>query len=128
MRNSTIVIHSLGTFGSFLRILKAYNLGNFQQIDRRQNVQNVCFAIGVFAGTALIASIITLGVWRLIDFHGNLNKCAVCGPIVLTTLQMLITCIALTTKNHEIEETFALLQSLLDQRKFFFVHYMKGIS
>lgn len=111
-------IHVFKAFEMFLRTLQAYNAENFRQIDRRQNVHNACIAIGAFIGANLIATMIALGFWHLYDVYGDSSKLIICGPIVLTIVQMLITCTVLTMKNREIDETIGQLQQDIDQRWF----------
>lgn len=59
---------------------------------------------------------VALGIWHLYDVYGDLNKFVICGPIVLTIVQILITCTVLTMKNREIAETIGQLQQDIDQR------------
>lgn len=110
-------IHVLQEFDPFLRALQAYNAENFGHIVRRHNVENWCFATGILTGTALSASMITLAIWHLFDCYGDWNKFVISGPIVLTLIQMLTSCVALTMANRKIDGTIGQLQLVIDKRK-----------
>lgn len=110
-------IHVLVAFVPFFRILKAYNVENFQHLDRRQILQNICLAMGAFVFAALIASTVQLQIWYLIDQRGDMRKVVVSGPLIISIASMLIIAIILTATNRDIAETIKQLQSVIDQRK-----------
>lgn len=117
MKKQTKKLQASTAFDSFLRILKVYNSENFRRNDRRENVRNFCFALGVFVSSLLIVNMITFGIWYLFDNNGDFTKFIVSGPIVLSIVQILIAYITLTWKNREVDETVKQLQDIVDLRK-----------
>lgn len=105
-------------FRPFLRILMAFNRENIRPPDRRQTRQNICLAIGVCVGTALIASTLSLATWHLVDLHGDLNEIVVTTPIMLTIFVMLVTIGVLIPINREVDATVSQIQIVIDQREF----------
>lgn len=117
MANSNKLI-VLKEFRPILRALKAYNLENFHQTDRRQLYQNICYSVGSFIGTILIISFSVLGIWYLFDIHAGWHEFFVYCPLIAGSMHISITWLGLTATNVEISEAIDQLQNVIDQREF----------
>lgn len=119
--NITTDLRVFDKFGPFLRLLGAYNRGNFRDsINWRRRLQNVGFAS--YASVMLIAFPLfgILIVWLLIENDLAWRRCAIALPLMISLFQVALTFIALMIKNRSIEVIFSQLQQVVDDRKWFF--------
>lgn len=107
----------LNAFSPYLLILKAYNLENFRQINRRRCVKNIAFACGVAVFFSLIPVVSFSAICWLFNSNNAIQHLNIV-PIIFTILQIFMKWVVLTMKNHIISEKIERLQNVIGQRKF----------
>lgn len=114
---NTKKINALSAFDGYLRILKAYNIENFNGGDRIHFVRNVCFVFGVTISVAQMAIVSILAIWYTIDYGCALQIVFAAIPSILTVLQFFVTFLAFASNNRIISETIERIQNIIERRK-----------
>lgn len=110
----------------YLRWLNAFNRENFHQTNRISNIHSVFSAFLATLAIILISTHFSFDFWFMIDCRKDLNKLVATFPIVVSTLQIWVSCIVMVVKNRTITTMINRLQSVVDQRKLLF-HRMHSI-
>lgn len=111
-------IHVLYHFRPYRNLLKPNYYENVKHCNWRCVLRSI-FGI-FFHATALYLSLptmILLGIWYLIESEADLKNIVVSLPLLISLLEIYMTFIAMTLKNHTISETLNQLQEVVDRRK-----------
>lgn len=114
-------VHVLNEFGPYLRLIQAYNIKNFHFsfANWRCILHSVSYAFGATVIHISLPIYFISAIWYLIESGADLRKFVAGFPILISLLQMEVTCVALMMKNRTVNETINQLQRVIDQRKLF---------
>ena len=118
MDNST-KIRVLKEFRPYLRLFKAYNCDNFRYREGRFIRRGVFDAFCTSFIITLLSSHIIFDIWYIVDHHTELKIVATLFPLSMTSLQKILSLIAMLVKNGTITELMDQLQRVVDHRKLF---------
>lgn len=115
--NKIRVLHVLSPF---LRLLHTYHSDNFRNKNWSAILCSVFSALLATVIVLWLPLIIVLKFWHLIEVGANFARFAVSFPLVISLVQMQITCIVLIMKSSALNNAINRLQELVNQRKFLF--------
>lgn len=108
----------LKAFDAYLHILlEVNNAENFEGGDRNRLVQKVCLAVAINLFIALIPIVTILMIVYVVDNSATMSVLVASLPHILTMVQLFSTFVIMATKNRFICETFATIQTHVDNSK-----------
>lgn len=111
-------IHVMRRFTPFLHCLQAYNGTNFQHKTSEVKLKNILFAVFVTFEAATYAYSTTMCAWCVYDDKFALSTIEISLPMLASGVQMVVTMIALTSKNHLISRVLDHLHEIIQKREF----------
>lgn len=129
---NSIKIRVLVEYDPYLRLLAAFNRGQFHHSNRRDFLRSVLCAFVAIMFLIIIPLYIILIAWFVIENGVEWKKCAVAIPLVAAVLQMSITFIVMIIRNHAVSDVIDGLQQVIDQRESFylpiFCYFVKSVA
>lgn len=107
----------LDAFRPYLRILQTYNAENFCKKPASPKIGHVKQAL--FVSLAMVAATLVafLSIWHLAESIRGLDEFATSLAVVLTLIQLIITCVIFMHKSQQISGTIADVQRIVNERK-----------
>lgn len=106
----------------YLRRLTALNSENFHHNNWHQIVRSIFSAFITSLAILIISVHLSFDFWYMIEVRTDLNKVVALFPIVVSTLQIWVSCIVMVMKNRTITAMINRLQRVVDQRKKIFLY------
>lgn len=104
-------------FDPFHRLLSAYNGDHFHNSDWRSISRSVIYALGTTLIMAMMLGWVVLLSWYLLDHTNNVKMFIIAVPVLVTSLQVQLTFIAMVMKNRSVTATIDQLQRAVGQRE-----------
>lgn len=104
-------------FGPFYCLLNVYEANNFRNTSQRLVIRNVCLAIGFSAVlVGFIVAVLAI-VWHGYECNFALREIAPTFGIMITSIQIACTYIAMVTKMHRVNAVIGKLEDAIKERK-----------
>lgn len=118
------VFHVLKEYRPYLRILAAFNAGNFHAKRLRPLIGNIRYAVCVAVMFVSMAALAILSYWHCMENESNVDILSDSLPVIMSLSQMLLTHVSLMLRNRLIHATVEHLQGIVDEREFFFGFFL----
>lgn len=116
--DSSREIHVMRKFKPYLHCLQAYNRANFQHNTSEAKLKNVLFAAFVTFNSIMFALMPCMCTWCMYDDKFALSMIVSLLPIFTSSIQIMLTMVALLSKNQLISQVLDHLYGIVEKREF----------